>query len=177
MTVLYAGALGDRYGRVRLLCIGLIGLLIAGTAASLAPTIEFLMGARAHRHRGGLRVSDDPRPHHRPLGRGAGARPRDRPVDGDRRRGHGRRFGDLGCARRRIRLAHRPAAARAGRRRGPPHRRAGDPRGVEESVEPVDHLGGILSVVAVAALVLGLGVVFAPGRRARGRACSSRRRC
>ena len=46
MTVLYAGALGDRYGRVRLLCIGLIGLLIAGTAACLAPTIEFLMGAR-----------------------------------------------------------------------------------------------------------------------------------
>ncbi len=42
------------------------------------------------------------------------------------------------------------------------------PRGVAESDEPVDHLGGILSVVAVAALVLGLGVVFAPGETGAG---------
>ncbi len=46
MTVLYAGAIADRYGRVRVLCIGLIALLVTGTAAALAPSAETLMAAR-----------------------------------------------------------------------------------------------------------------------------------
>ena len=85
--------------------------------------------ARAHRHRCGLRVSDDARPDHRPLGGGPGTRARNRPVDGHRGGGDGRRLGDLGGARRRVRLAHRPAAARTGRRRGAAHRRTVDSAG------------------------------------------------
>lgn len=37
------------------------------------------------------------------------------------------------------------------------------PAHVEESTEPVDHLGGVLSVVGIAALVLGVSFAFAPG--------------
>lgn len=37
------------------------------------------------------------------------------------------------------------------------------PGRVNESTEAVDHLGGILSVVMVAALVLGIGIISAPG--------------
>lgn len=37
------------------------------------------------------------------------------------------------------------------------------PSGANESTEPVDHWGGILSVVMVAALVMGIGTISAPG--------------
>lgn len=42
------------------------------------------------------------------------------------------------------------------------------PSHVEESTEPVDHLGGVLSTLAVAALVLGISTVFAPGETTSG---------
>jgi len=38
------------------------------------------------------------------------------------------------------------------------------PAHVEESTEPVDHVGGVLSTLAVAGLVLGISMVFAPGQ-------------
>lgn len=37
------------------------------------------------------------------------------------------------------------------------------PSGANESTEPVDHWGGILSVVMIAALVMGIGTISAPG--------------
>jgi EmrB/QacA subfamily drug resistance transporter len=42
------------------------------------------------------------------------------------------------------------------------------PAHVAESADPVDHLGGVLATLAVASLVLGVGTVFAPGERAIG---------
>lgn len=42
------------------------------------------------------------------------------------------------------------------------------PSHVAESTDPVDHLGGTLATLGVAALVLGIGVVFAPGQSAIG---------
>lgn len=42
------------------------------------------------------------------------------------------------------------------------------PSHVEESSEPVDHLGGLLSALALGALVLGVSFVFAPGGGAGG---------
>jgi MFS family permease len=38
------------------------------------------------------------------------------------------------------------------------------PAHVEESTDPVDHLGGVLSTFAVAGVVLGISMVFAPGQ-------------
>lgn len=42
------------------------------------------------------------------------------------------------------------------------------PSHVGESTEPVDHLGGVLSTLAVAALVLGISTVFSPGETTMG---------
>ncbi len=42
------------------------------------------------------------------------------------------------------------------------------PSHVEETDEPVDHIGGVLSTVAIAAFVLGISMVFAPGEQATG---------
>ncbi|KIC57937.1 MFS transporter [Microbacterium hominis] len=169
MTVLYAGALGDRYGRVRLLCTGLIGLLIAGTAASLAPTIEFLMGARvltgiaagcafpttlalitALWAEGPARV----RAIALWTATGAVATVAGSVISGALVVAFGWRIALLLPVP--VAVVALLIAARS------------IPRGVAESDEPVDHLGGILSVVAVAALVLGLGVVFAPGETGAG---------
>lgn len=44
------------------------------------------------------------------------------------------------------------------------------PSHVAESADPVDHLGGALATLGVAALVLGIGIVFAPGQTAIGAA-------
>ncbi|MDX2375245.1 MFS transporter [Microbacterium sp. LRZ72] len=42
------------------------------------------------------------------------------------------------------------------------------PAHVHESSDPVDHLGGVVSVLAVAAFVLGVSTVFAPGQATLG---------
>jgi MFS transporter, DHA2 family, multidrug resistance protein len=42
------------------------------------------------------------------------------------------------------------------------------PAHVEESSEPVDHVGGVLSTLAIAALVLGISTVFSPGESSFG---------
>lgn len=46
-TLLLAGALGDRFGRRRILLIGLVVFGLASLGAGLAPTVELLMAARA----------------------------------------------------------------------------------------------------------------------------------
>ena len=45
-SVLYLGALGDRYGRRKLLLFGALLTIPAGIASAYAPNIEFLIGAR-----------------------------------------------------------------------------------------------------------------------------------
>lgn len=45
-SVLYLGAIGDRYGRRRLLLYGCILTIPAGVASAYAPNVEFLIGAR-----------------------------------------------------------------------------------------------------------------------------------
>jgi EmrB/QacA subfamily drug resistance transporter len=42
------------------------------------------------------------------------------------------------------------------------------PAHVEESDEPVDHVGGVLSTLTIASLVLGLSTVFSPGQTTLG---------
>lgn len=46
MSVLYFGALGDRYGRKQVLTIGLIVIIIGSVCSAFAPTIELLIAAR-----------------------------------------------------------------------------------------------------------------------------------
>lgn len=169
MTVLYSGAIGDRHGRVRVLCIGLVGLLVAGTAASLAPSIGFLMAARvltgiaagfafpttlalitALWGEGPARV----RAIALWTATGAVATVGGSVLSGALVVAFGWRIALLLPVP--VAVAALLIAARA------------IPRGVAESDEPVDHLGGVLSVLAVAALVLGLGIVFAPGDATAG---------
>lgn len=45
-SVLYLGAIGDRYGRRKLLLFGAVLTIPAGVASAYAPNIEFLIGAR-----------------------------------------------------------------------------------------------------------------------------------
>ncbi len=45
-SVLYLGAIGDRYGRRRLLLLGAALTIPAGLASAYAPTVELLIGAR-----------------------------------------------------------------------------------------------------------------------------------
>ncbi len=45
-SVLYLGAIGDRYGRRRLLLLGAALTIPAGLASAYAPTVEFLIAAR-----------------------------------------------------------------------------------------------------------------------------------
>ncbi len=45
-SVLYFGAIGDRYGRRKLLIFGAVLTIPAGLASAYAPNIEFLIGAR-----------------------------------------------------------------------------------------------------------------------------------
>ena len=45
-SVLYLGAIGDRYGRRKLLLCGAVLTIPAGLASAYAPNIEFLIGAR-----------------------------------------------------------------------------------------------------------------------------------
>lgn len=169
MTVLYAGAIADRYGRVRVLCIGLIALLVTGTAAALAPSAETLMAARVLTGMAAGMAFPTTLALITALWTDGAARGRaialwtaicaGATVGGSILSGAlvdtvGWRIA-LGAPVP-LALVALVLAART------------VPRGVEESSEPVDHLGGVVSVVAVAALVLGVEVVFAPGEASTG---------
>ena len=160
-SVLYLGAVGDRYGRKLLLILGILlsvpacllaayawddGVLVVarilgGVSAGMAyPTTLALITA---------------------LWSGPGADQVDRPVVGPRRRHRlarpaGRR---LAAGALLVGLGL-PDHAAAGGRRAADGLGASCPSHVNESTEPVDNLGGILSVVLVAALVLSIN--FAP---------------
>ena len=86
-SVLWLGALGDRYGRKMMLLLG-IGLSIpACLVAAFAPTIEVLdRGPHPRRPLRRHGLPDDPGPDHRPVGARPGAHEVDRSVVGARRR-------------------------------------------------------------------------------------------
>src|SRR6266480_5213956 len=47
VTLITAAALGDRFGRRRLYALGLVGFALASAASALAPTVGWLITARA----------------------------------------------------------------------------------------------------------------------------------
>ncbi len=64
-SVLWFGALGDRYGRKRMIVLGMLITIPASLAAGFAPNEGGAVPrARVRRARSGHGVPDDPRPHH-----------------------------------------------------------------------------------------------------------------
>lgn len=164
MSVLYFGAIADRYGRKQLLLTGMVLTIVASVISAYAPSIEILIGARVF------------------TGLAAGmAYPTTLSLisalwaDGPKRTKAIALWASVGGM----------ASVAGGMLSGailavatwhesfllsipiavvaivliltviPSH--------VAESSEPVDHLGGALSVVGIGSLVLGIGLVFAPG--------------
>ena len=85
-SVLYFGAVGDRYGRKLLLVLGMVLTVPADCLAAWAPSIDVLFArARPRRARGGHGLPDDAGADHGSLV-GAGADEVDRALGGDRRR-------------------------------------------------------------------------------------------
>ena len=85
-SVLYLGALGDRYGRKLMLVLGMVLSIPACLLAACAPSDKVLFArTRSRRALGRHGLSDDARADHRALGRTA-ADEGDRAVVGARRR-------------------------------------------------------------------------------------------
>ena len=79
-SVLYLGALGDRYGRKLMLILGVAISVPACILAATAPNIEVLIGARILGGRGGRHgIPDNTRAHHRAVV-GSGAHTIDCPL-------------------------------------------------------------------------------------------------
>lgn len=169
MSVLYLGALADRYGRKQMLLLGLALTVVASFAAAAAPSLEWLIAARVF------------------TGVAAGmAYPTTLSLitalwsRGPARTGAialwssvSAMSGVLGAVAAGLVLEafHWQAAFLL----AAPIAAVGFvlvlavvPSHVRESAEPVDHVGGILSVLGVAALVVGVGVVAAPEQRLAG---------
>lgn len=161
-SVLYLGAVGDRYGRKLLLCAGMALSIPAGLLAALAPSIEVLFAARLL---GGVAAGM--------------AYPTTLALITALWSGSGRTKAialwsavggaatALGSVLSGFLLEHFawgsvffltvPLAALAlllALRLVPAH--------VHETTDPVDHLGGVLSVLMVAALVLGINFIAVP---------------
>ena len=121
--LLTGAALGDRFGRRRMFCVGLGVFTAASAASALAPSVEALIAARVFQG-AGCRDRDptDPDPDHRGVPERE-ARRRDRPVGRD----HRARRRDRAGRRRRRHQWHRLAldllAQRADRPRPDPGRR------------------------------------------------------
>ena len=164
-TVLYLGALGDRYGRKLMLLLGLALSVPACLLAAFAPSDDgAVRRARARRRLGGHGVSDDARADHRAVV-GAGPDEGDRAVVGARRRDRVARPARRRRPARAVRLGlgvPHHAAARARSRSRWPSRLV--PAHVNETTEPVDNLGGVLSVVLVAALILAINFAAVPDK-------------
>ncbi len=167
MSVLYFGAVGDRYGRKRLLLLGLAITVPASALSAWAPTVELLIAGRLL------------------TGLAAGmAYPTTLALV--------TALWDEGPARTRS-IALWSGVSGGAAVLGPvlagllledfwwgsvflipvPFAIAGlimvwrlVPPGVHESTEPIDHTGGVISVVMVAALILGIGIISAPGKLA-----------
>jgi MFS transporter, DHA2 family, multidrug resistance protein len=163
-SVLYLGALGDRYGRKMLLLLGMGLSIPASLLAGLAPSIEVLFFARLA---GGLAAgmafpttlalitalwSDAPRTRAIALWSGIGGAIS---ALGPLTSGallEGFEWGSVFL----ITVPLALLALFAAWRLVPAH--------VNEATDPVDNLGGILSVVLVAALVLGINFAAVPDK-------------
>lgn len=162
-SVLYLGAIGDRYGRKRMLLGGVALSVPACLVAAWAPSIEVLIGARLL---GGLSAgmaypttlalitalwSGAPRTRAIALWSAVGgAMAALGPLIA------GFLLGEFWWGS--VFLVTLPLAALTlvlAARRVPAH--------VNETDEPVDHLGGVLSIVVVAALVMGISLAPEPG--------------
>lgn len=164
MSVLYFGALADRYGRKQVLTIGLILIIVASALSAIAPTIELLILARVFTGLAAGMVFPTTLALITALW-----------ADGSERKSAIALWGAVAG------MASIAGAVIAGAilailpwnasflssiplaliaiviivRSVPSH--------VKESAEPVDHLGGVLSTLGIAALVLSIGFCFIPG--------------
>lgn len=169
MSVLYFGALADRYGRREFLLVGMVLTIAASVLSAIAPSIESLIGARIF------------------MGLAAGmAYPTTLSLisalwaEGPKRTAAIALWASIGgmasvagsvVAGAVMELTSWNAAFLL----SVPVAivaiiliRAAVPSHVNESTDPVDHLGGVLATVGIAALVLGIGTVFAPDGRDMG---------
>ncbi len=169
MSVLYFGAIADRYGRKQLLMAGLALTVVASFFSAYAPSIELLIAARLFTGLAAGMAFPTTLSLITALWRNGGARTRAialwsgvsamASVAGSILAGLVLTVWWWGSAF----LIAAPIAAVAlvlVALTVPSH--------VEESSEPVDHIGGVLSTLAVAALVLGISTVFAPGETTFG---------
>ncbi|WP_460774054.1 MFS transporter [Microbacterium sp. GXF7504] len=169
MSVLYLGAVADRYGRKQLLLLGLALTVVASVLAALSPTVEFLIAARVF------------------TGVAAGmAFPTTLSLITALWSSGPRRTRAIALWSSVSAMATVIGSVAAGLLLevfwwgsafllAAPIALAGFvlvwisvPSHVQESDEPVDHVGGVLSVLAVAALVLGVSIVVAPGKTVPG---------
>lgn len=164
MSVLYFGAIADRYGRKQLLMLGMVLTIVACVLSAAAPTVEFLIASRVF------------------TGLAAGmAYPTTLSLitalwaDGPKRTGAIALWASIGG------MASVAGGVVAGAVLAVASWNVAFllsapvavlaliliwlavPSHVDESTEPVDHIGGVLSTIGIAALVLGIGVVLAPG--------------
>lgn len=169
MSVLYLGALADRYGRKQLLLLGLALVVVSAALSALAPTIEVVAVARVFTGVAGgmafpttlslitaLWAAGPPR---------TGAIALWASVSGMASVAGSVIAGMLlevlpWWSAFLISVPFAVIAIVLVVLVVPSH--------VGESPEPVDHPGGVLSAVGIACLVVGLSIVFAPGEEASG---------
>lgn len=169
MSVLYFGAIADRYGRKQLLMLGMVLTIVASVIAALAPNVEVLIGARVF------------------TGIAAGmAYPTTLSLIsalwayGPKRTAAIALWASVGG------MASVAGSVVAGAVLAVASWNVAFllavpialvaivliavvvPSHVGESTEPLDHAGGALSTIGIASLVLGIGVVLAPGGAAFG---------
>ena len=172
-SVLYLGAVGDRYGRKLLLIVGVSLSIPACLLAAWAPSGGSPGGcATDGRGRGRDGVPDHAGAHHCAVVR-TGEDDVDRPLVRARRCHRRARTAGIGMAARRplvgLGVPHHPAP---GRGVALAMALVFVPSHVNETTEPVDNLGGFLSVVLVGAVVLSIN--FAPVPNTRCPCCGSR---
>lgn len=169
MSVMYFGAIADRYGRKQLLLAGMVLTIIASLLSALAPSIEVLIGSRVFTGLAAgmaypttlslitaLWAEGPKRTSAIALWAGVGGMAS---VTGGVLAGGVLAFSTWQVA---FLLSVPVAVIAIGLilKFVPSH--------VDESTEPVDHLGGALSTIGIASLVLGIGVVLAPGATVAG---------
>lgn len=171
MSVLYFGALADRYGRTQLLLLGLALTIVASVLSAVSASIEMLIAARLFTGIAAGMAFPTTLSLITALWRQGPARTRAIALWS----GVSAMASVIGSALAGLLLsvwwwgsaflAAAPIAAAAMllvARYVPSH--------VQESSDPVDHIGGVLATLGVAALVLGTGTVLAPGQALIGAA-------
>lgn len=169
MSVLYLGAVADRYGRKQLLLLGLALTVVGSILAAFAPTVELLVAARVFTGIAAGMAYPTTLSLITALWAPGPARTRAialwssvsamASVAGSVAAGlllEALWWGSAFLLAAPIALAGLVLVAVA------------VPAHVAESSDPVDHLGGVLSVFAVASFVVGVSIVVAPGETAAG---------